>query len=114
MSLTKIGLDTAKSVFQMHAVHEAGEVVVKRKLQRSELIAFFEKQASRTVIMGHYRILILDRLGRVASSSACNVRTDNAALVAASWWTGMQRGVEVWNGPRLVGALAVQPASGSS
>jgi len=114
MSITMIGLDTAKSVFQVHAVNEAGEVVVRRKLQRSELIAFFEKQASCTVVMGHYRILILDRLGQVASSSACNVTTDNAALVAASWWAGMQRGVEVWKGPRLVGALAVQPASEGS
>jgi hypothetical protein len=114
MSITMIGLDTAKSVFQVHAVNEAGEVVVRRKLQRSELIAFFEKQASCTVVMGHYRILILDHLGQVASSSACNVTTDNAALVAASWWAGMQRGVEVWKGPRLVGALAAQPASGSS
>ncbi len=51
MSITMIGVDTAKSVFQVHAVNEAGEVVVRRKLQRSELIAFFEKQASCTVIM---------------------------------------------------------------
>jgi hypothetical protein len=34
MSITMIGLDTAKSVFQVHAVNEAGEVVVRRKLQR--------------------------------------------------------------------------------
>ena len=64
--------------------------------------------------MGHYRILILDRLGQVASSSACSVTTDDAALVEASWWTGVQRGVEVWKGPRLVGALAAQPTSGSA
>ena len=51
MSITMIGLDTAKFVFQVHAVNEAGEVVVRRKLQRSELIAFFEKQASCTVVM---------------------------------------------------------------
>ncbi len=46
MSITMIGLDTAKSVFQVHAVNEAGEVVVRRKLQRSELIAFFESSCS--------------------------------------------------------------------
>ena len=51
MSITMIGLDTAKSVFQVHAVNEAGEVVVRRKLRRSELIAFFEKQASCTAVM---------------------------------------------------------------
>jgi error-prone DNA polymerase len=45
-----IGLDTAKSVFQIHGVNEAGKVEVRRKLRRSELIAFFEKQESCTVV----------------------------------------------------------------
>ena len=44
MSITMIGLDTAKSVFQIHGVNETGKVEIKRKLRRSELIAFFEKQ----------------------------------------------------------------------
>jgi len=51
MSMTMIGLDTAKSVFQVHAVNEAGEVVIRRKLRRNELIAFFEKQEACTVVM---------------------------------------------------------------
>ena len=42
MSITMIGLDTAKSVFQIHGVNEAGKAEIKRKLRRSELIAFFE------------------------------------------------------------------------
>jgi error-prone DNA polymerase len=46
-----IGLDTAKSVFQIHGVNETGKVEIKRKLRRSELIAFFEKQDSCTVVM---------------------------------------------------------------
>jgi hypothetical protein len=40
---------TAKSVFQVHAVNESGEVEIKRKLQRSELLPFFEKQEARIV-----------------------------------------------------------------
>jgi transposase len=51
MSITMIGLDTAKSVFQVHAVDGAGQVVTRRKLRRNELIAFFEKQAACTVVM---------------------------------------------------------------
>jgi transposase len=43
MSITMIGLDTAKSVFQVHGVNETGKVEIKRKLRRSELIPFFEK-----------------------------------------------------------------------
>ena len=38
-----IGLDLAKSVFQVHGVDEAGEIVVRRKLRRSQLLAFFAK-----------------------------------------------------------------------
>lgn len=38
-----IGLDLAKSVFQVHGVDAAGEVVVRRKLRRSQLLAFFAK-----------------------------------------------------------------------
>ena len=51
MSITMIGLDTAKSVFQVHAVNESGEVEIRRKLQRSELIPFFEKREACTVIL---------------------------------------------------------------
>ena len=43
MSISMIGLDTAKSVFQVHAVDETGRMVIRRKLQRNELIAFFKK-----------------------------------------------------------------------
>src|SRR3954468_18590785 len=46
-----IGLDTAKSVFQIHGVNETGKVELKRKLRRSELIAFFEKHESCTVVI---------------------------------------------------------------
>ena len=51
MSITMIGLDTAKSVFQVHGVNETGKVEIRRKLRRSELIPFFEKQEACTVVM---------------------------------------------------------------
>jgi transposase len=38
-----VGLDIAKSVFQVHGVDAAGAVVLRRRLTRSKLIAFFEK-----------------------------------------------------------------------
>jgi transposase len=46
-----IGLDTAKSVFQIHGVNETGKAELKRKVRRSDLTAFFEKQESCTVVM---------------------------------------------------------------
>src|SRR3954452_18774664 len=51
MSIAMIGLDTAKSVFQVHAVDEAGTTEVRRKLRRSGLIMFFDKQEACTVVM---------------------------------------------------------------
>jgi transposase len=41
--VTTIGLDIAKSVFQVHAVDAAGKVVIRRQLKRRYVLAFFEK-----------------------------------------------------------------------
>ncbi len=51
MSISMIGLDTAKSVFQVHGVDENGKTVLKRKLQRSEMVTFFEKLPACTVVL---------------------------------------------------------------
>ena len=40
-SVTRVGLDLAKRVFQVHAVDANGEIVVARKLGRAQLIPFF-------------------------------------------------------------------------
>ena len=36
-----IGLDLAKSVFQVHGISERGEVVLRRRLSRAKLLSFF-------------------------------------------------------------------------
>ena len=41
--VTTIGLDIAKSVFQVHGVDSAGEVVIRRQLKRGYVLGFFEK-----------------------------------------------------------------------
>jgi transposase len=51
MSISMIGLDTAKTVFQIHGVDESGRMEIRRKLRRNDLITFFEKQAACTVVM---------------------------------------------------------------
>jgi transposase len=38
-----IGLDIAKSVFQVHCVDGEGEVVVRQQLRRSRVLGFFKK-----------------------------------------------------------------------
>jgi transposase len=42
MQITTIGLDLAKSVFQVHGVDAAGHNVIKKKLRRAEVLKFFE------------------------------------------------------------------------
>ena len=51
MSISMIGMDTAKSVFHLHGVDAQGKVQLKRKLSRDKLIAFFEQQPRCTVVM---------------------------------------------------------------
>jgi transposase len=42
-TVTTIGLDIAKSVFQVHGVDADGNVVIRRQLKRRYVLAFFEK-----------------------------------------------------------------------
>jgi transposase len=42
-TITTIGLDIAKSVFQVHGIDAAGQVVIRRQLKRRFVLSFFEK-----------------------------------------------------------------------
>ena len=41
MNISTIGLDLAKNVFQVHAIDDAGEVIVRRSLRRRQVLPFF-------------------------------------------------------------------------
>jgi transposase len=45
-TISTIGLDIAKSVFQVHVVDTNGLVVIRRQLKRRNVLAFFEKLPS--------------------------------------------------------------------
>ena len=42
MKISTIGIDLAKSVFQVHGVDAVGQIVVRKKLRRAEVLKFFE------------------------------------------------------------------------
>ena len=42
-TVTTIGLDIAKSVFQVHGIDAEGKVIIRRKLKRRYVAAFFQK-----------------------------------------------------------------------
>jgi transposase len=44
-AVTTIGLDIAKSVFQVHGIDAEGQVIIRRQLRRRYVLAFFEKLA---------------------------------------------------------------------
>jgi transposase len=42
-TITTIGLDIAKSVFQVHGVDAGGQVIFRRQLKRRYVLTFFQK-----------------------------------------------------------------------
>jgi len=42
-TITTIGLDIAKSVFQVHGTDAGGQVVIRRQLKRRAVLTFFQK-----------------------------------------------------------------------
>ena len=50
-TVTRVGLDLAKRVFQIHTLDEKDEIVVARKLTRSQLLPFFAALPSCVVAM---------------------------------------------------------------
>ena len=67
-SITTIGLDIAKSVFQVHGIDASEKVVVRKQLRRGQLIKFFEALAPCLIGMeacatAHYWARELTKLG---------------------------------------------------
>jgi transposase len=68
MEITTIGLDLAKSVFQVHGVDATGQVVIRRSLRRAQMLPFFARLPSCLVGMeacgtSHYWARELIKLG---------------------------------------------------
>ena len=87
-SVTTIGLDIAKSVFQVHGVDAAGKVVIRRQLKRRYVLAFFEKLAPCLVgieacASSHHWSRELQALGHAASLDlpSCNFAPHRVAGV---------------------------------
>ena len=47
--ISRIGMDTSKHIFQLHGVNAAEVPVLRKKLRRKEMIAFFEKLAPTVI-----------------------------------------------------------------
>jgi transposase len=66
--LIRIGMDTSKSVFQLHGVNEAEQPVLRKKLRRNQVLAFFAELSALRIGMeacgaAHYWARELRALG---------------------------------------------------
>jgi transposase len=43
-TITTVGVDIAKSVFQVHGVDADGNIVIRRQVKRRYVLAFFQKR----------------------------------------------------------------------
>ena len=68
MTIIRIGVDTAKHVFQVHGVDENEQTVVRRQLRRGEMRKFFNRLAPTQIGLeacgaSHYWARLLRGLG---------------------------------------------------
>ena len=69
--ITRIGMDTSKTVFQLHGVNAAEEVTLRKKLGRAQVLWFFAKLPPTLVALeacgaSHYWARELRKLGHDA------------------------------------------------
>ena len=69
-SITTIGLDIAKSVFQVHGVDAEGNVVFRRQLKRRYVLPFFQKLPPCLRSMRHVPLLVTRAAGAWSQGSA--------------------------------------------
>ena len=66
--ISRIGMDTSKHVFQLHGVNAAEIPVLRKRLRRKEMLAFFEKLAPTVIAIeacgsSHHWARLLQSLG---------------------------------------------------
>lgn len=104
--ITRIAIDTSKSVFTLHGVNAAGVAVLRRNLRRQDLVSFFEKLPPVEVVMeacggshhwgrtlraiGHRVRLIPAQYVKPFVKRAKNDRNDAEAIAEAAARPGMR------------------------
>jgi transposase len=97
--ISRIGMDTSKRIFQLHGVDQAEQPVLRKKLRRREMMAFFERLPPTQVAieacgsahhwgrllgaMGHHVRLIAPQLAKPYVKRSKNDSADAQALCEA-------------------------------
>ena len=68
MDITRVGLDIAKNLFQVHGINQHGKVLLQKQISRDKMLAFFANMPSCLIGMeacsgAHYWARELTRFG---------------------------------------------------
>lgn len=66
--ITRIGIDTSKTFFQLHGVDASEKVVLKRKMKRAQVLGYF-KELEPVLIGSRIASCATARLQRAGSAS---------------------------------------------
>ena len=80
-SISTIGFDIAKSVFQVHGVDAASRVVLRRQLRRRHVLGFFQKLPP--MHGGHRGVRLIALLVPRAAGARANGAVDASGLCEA-------------------------------
>ena len=78
-AVTTIGLDIAKSVFQVHGIDAEGKVHIRRQLKRRYVLAFFQKLSP--CLVGIEACATSHHWSRELKALGHNVRNDQCCYV---------------------------------
>jgi transposase len=83
-SISTIGLDIAKSVFQVHGIDAAGQLVLRRQLRRRYVLAFFQKLSSCLVEVERHPSRFRNLTRRLDELLRCISKSISATLSVAT------------------------------
>ena len=78
MDITTIGFDLAKTVFQVHGADGEGRPVLRRKLRRGKVLAFFAGLPS--CLVGMEALCLCALLGSGTASTRAQSSADSASI----------------------------------
>jgi transposase len=84
--IIRIGMDTSKHVFQLHGVNAAEVPILRKKLRRKEMVAFFEKLAPTVIAIeacgaSHHWARLLQSFGHTVKLIPAQLVIDPAWVV---------------------------------
>jgi len=101
MNITRVGIDLAKTVFQVHGVDAKGKAVLRKQLKRAQVLEFFANLrlcvigmeacgsahywARKLTALGHEVMLMAPQLVKPYVKSNKNDRNDAEAILAKPW-----------------------------